>query len=223
MGTERDAGSQAELPYDRKQLSSRQRALLYFNTTRRKFWAGAALVAVWLLLEVLLNGQPYLERIPALVLYTGIAVLWILFSHGAGLYKPFPLPAPVMHKDAKARFSTEETWESTMPAPAAVAALRELFNQAGAEVQSMDGSLWVRLSKDWKAVDWWHKAAASHIKRPPSVQFFVEAADGGCQVSAYSGDRMLAGMYDVLKLSDEMSATAVEVARKATKATAPPM
>ncbi|WP_043429972.1 hypothetical protein [Arthrobacter sp. FB24] len=104
MDDETAASGQPVPPDDRAPLSPRQRVLLYFNTTRRKFWAGATLVAVWLLLEFLLDGRPYLGPVPNLFLYAGIAVLWILFTHGAGLAKPPPMPAEIMRQDAPGRF-----------------------------------------------------------------------------------------------------------------------
>ncbi|WP_043429974.1 hypothetical protein [Arthrobacter sp. FB24] len=82
----------------------------------------------------------------------------------------------------------------------------------------MDRSLWIQLGKEWQAAEWWHRDAARDMKRRPALQFFVEAADAGSRVSAYSVDRTLMGLYDVVKLSDEMSGTAVELARKATGA-----
>ncbi|MDQ0078977.1 hypothetical protein [Arthrobacter oryzae] len=203
---------------DRKTLTKRQQALLYFNTTRRKFWAGAALVAVWFLLMVLLDDRPYLELIPNFVLYAGIPILWVLFTHGAGLIKPVPMPADIMRQDAPGRFSNQEEWESPLPPEEAFAALQELFTQTGVRTEVMDASLWVELGKEWQAAEWWHRDAAPHMKRRPSLLFFVQAADGGSRVTAFSVDRALGGLYDVVKLSDEMSATAVGLARKATGA-----
>ncbi|MBT2594655.1 hypothetical protein [Arthrobacter sp. ISL-72] len=221
MGTERGAEGRADLPYDPKQLSSRQRALLFFNTTRRKFWAGFVLVAVWFLLLVLLEDKPYLEQIPILFLYAGIGLLWGLFSHGSGRYKPVAMPAPVMQPDARRRFMNEESWESPLPPANAMDALTGLFGQPEVEAEVMDHSIWVQLGKNWQAAEWWHGAAAPHIKRRPALQFFVYPSAGGSTITAYSSDRTLGGVYDVLKLSDEMSATAVELARKATEKPSP--
>jgi hypothetical protein len=192
--------------------------LLFFNTTRRKFWAGAALAAVWFLLMLLLDDRPYLELIPNFVLYAGIGVLWVLFTHGSGLVKPAAMPADIMRQDAPGRFSNQEQWDSPLPPDAAFTALLSAFGQPGVQAETMDRSLWVELGKEWQAAEWWHRDAAQHMKRRPALQFFVETADGGSRVTAFSVPRALGGMYDVVKLSDEMSATAVEIAREATKA-----
>jgi hypothetical protein len=218
MDDETAASGQPVPPDDRAPLSPRQRVLLYFNTTRRKFWAGATLVAVWLLLELPLDGRPYLGPVPNLFLYAGIAVLWILFTHGAGLAKPPPMPAEIMRQDAPGRFSNKEEWDSPLPPDQALEALQDTFEQPGVRTEVMDRSLWIQLGKEWQVAEWWHRGAARDMKRRPALQFFVEAADAGSRVSAYSVDRTLMGLYDVVKLSDEMSATAVELARKATGA-----
>lgn len=54
------------------------------------------------------------------------------------------------------------------------------------------------------------------MKSATGLHFRIDEIDGGTRITAHSGDRTMGGMYDVLKLSDEMSATAVELARKAT-------
>ncbi|CAN7493188.1 hypothetical protein [Arthrobacter sp. LjRoot14] len=221
MDDEAAASGQLGPPDDRAPLSPRQRVLLYFNTTRRKFWAGATLVAGWLLLEFLLDGVPYLGLIPNLFLYAGAAVLWILFTHGSRLAKPPPMPAEIMRQDAPGRFSNREEWDSPLPPEQALEALQGIFGQPGVLTEVMDRSLWIQLGKEWQAAEWWHRDAARDMKRRPALQFFVEGAAGGSRVSAYSVDRTLMGLYDVVKLSDEMSATAVELARKATGALPP--
>lgn len=39
---------------------------------------------------------------------------------------------------------------------------------------------------------------------------------GWTRITAHSGDRTVRGIYDVLRLSNEMSATAMELAKEAT-------
>ncbi|MDP9694321.1 UNVERIFIED_ORG: hypothetical protein J2X79_001876 [Arthrobacter globiformis] len=46
------------------------------------------------------------------------------------------------------------------------------------------------------------------------VHFILSATDSGTSVTAFSGDRRLGELHDVVRLSDD--ATAVKLARKAT-------
>ena len=204
---------------DREPLSRKQRALLYLNTPRRRFWAGICFSALSLVLSALFSGSDtvLLGLIPMLFLYGGGAVLVIFMTHGAALNKPPVLPVRFMRNTASARFSDEEMWESSLSPDQARDALVQLFQQPGTEALVVGRTVWVQLGKECRAEEWWHRDAAPHIKRKAPVQFFVGARGAGSTITAFSKDRRMFGLYDVLKLSDEMSATAVKLARRATE------
>ncbi|MFC9350569.1 hypothetical protein [Arthrobacter sp. NPDC057013] len=96
-------------------------------------------------------------------------------------------------------------------------ALVRLFQQPGTEARVVGKTVWVQLGKEWHAEDWWHRDAAPHMKRRVPVHLFLGATDWGTAITAFSRDHRLGGMHDVVRLSDEMSATAVRLARKATE------
>lgn len=51
------------------------------------------------------------------------------------------------------------------------------------------------------------------MKSRTGIHFRIDEIDGGTRITAHSGDRAVGGMYDVLKLSEEMSTAAVQLAR----------
>ncbi len=76
--------------------------------------------------------------------------------------------------------------------------------------------MWVEIGRNWTGGAWFHGSAANHLKTTTEVHFHIDDANGRTRITAHSGDRTVMGMYDVLKLSDEMSATAVVLAREVT-------
>jgi hypothetical protein len=111
----------------------------------------------------------------------------------------------------------EEAWETDLSPTQAQDALVRLFQQPGTEARVIGKTVWVRLGKEWQAEDWWHRNAAPHMKRAAPVHCFLNAADSGTATTAFSQDRRLGGMHDVVRLWEEMSATAVKLARNATE------
>lgn len=202
-----------ELPY-----SSVQRSLLYFTTTRRKAAAIAVFIAGWFGLEVMAESSGILfpGLITNLYFFGGICALSVLFTHGARLHRPVHLPAEIMVGNAKQRFFLEEEWTTSLPPQEALERLRRAFDQPNVTVRTIGPTLWIEIDRQWDAGQWLYRSAAPHLKFRPDIQFFFDVTDGGTGITAYSRDRRFAGMYDVLKLADEMSATAVELARKAT-------
>ncbi|MFP3462031.1 hypothetical protein R5O87_14385 [Arthrobacter globiformis] len=203
----------------REPLTGKQKALLFLNSRRRRFWAGLTFFAVWLLLQFLFDRAENfpLNLVPNIFLYGGGAFLVVLWTNGAVLYQPVPLPAGIMRSTATTRFMNEEAWETDMSPAQAQDVLVRLFQQPGTEARVIGKTVWVQLGKEWQSEDWWHRGAAPHMKRRAPVHFFLNATDSGTAITAFSQDRRLGGMHDVVRLSDEMSATAVKLARNATE------
>ena len=204
---------------DREPLTRRQKALLFLDSRRRRFWAGLTFFAVWLLLQVLFDRSEHflLNLLPNFFLYAGGALLVLLWTNGAILNQPAPLPMGIMRGTATTRFMNDETWETDLSLAQAQEALVRLFQQPGTEARVIGRTIWVQLGKDWHAEEWWHRDAAPHMKRRAPVHFFLSATDSRTAITAFSRDRRLAGMHDVVRLADEMSATAVKLARNATE------
>ncbi|MDQ0866449.1 hypothetical protein [Arthrobacter globiformis] len=204
---------------DREPLTRKQKALLFLNSRRRRFWAGLTFFVVWLLLQILFDRSENLplNLLPNLFLYAGGALLVVLWTNGSVLNQPAPLPMGIMRGTATSRFMNDETWETDLSLAQAQEALVRLFQQPGAEARLIGRTVWVQLGKDWHAEEWWHSDAAPHMKRRAPVHFFLSATDSRTAITAFSKDRRLAGMHDVVRLSDEMSATAVKLARNATE------
>ncbi|WP_028279188.1 hypothetical protein [Arthrobacter sp. H5] len=55
------------------------------------------------------------------------------------------------------------------------------------------------------------------MKLRPSVQIFADKADDLTLITSYNHDHAVSGMWDGLKLADEMSEAALETARNATR------
>ena len=206
---------------DREPLTRRQKALLFLNSRRRRFWAGLTFFAVWLLLQVLFDRSEHflLNLLPNFFLYAGGALLVLLWTNGAVLNQPVPLPMGIMRGTATTRFMNHETWETDLSLAQAQEALVRLFQQPGTEARVIGRTVWVQLGKEWRAEEWWHRDAAPHMKRRAPVHFFLSATESRTAITAFSKDRRLAGMHDVVRLSDEMSATAVKLARNADRKT----
>jgi hypothetical protein len=204
---------------DREPLTRKQKALLFLNSRRRRFWAGLTFFVVWLLLQILFDrsGNFLLNLVPNFFLYAGGALLVVLWTNGAVLNQPVPLPMGIMRSTARTRFMDEETWETDLSPAQAQEALVRLFQQPGTEARVIGRTVWVQLGKEWHAEEWWHRGAAPHMKRSAPVHFFLSATGSRTAITAFSKDRRLAGMHDVVRLSDEMSATAVKLARNATQ------
>lgn len=114
------------------------------------------------------------------------------------------------------RFQHQEQWTTELPLETAVDSLAGAFRQPGLSVTTVGQDVWVKIGREWTGGTWFHKDAAQYMKSATGIHFQVDDGDGRTRITAHSGDRTLGGMYDVLKLSDEMSATAVELARQAT-------
>ncbi len=94
--------------------------------------------------------------------------------------------------------------------------LAKAFRQPGLRATTAGQDLWLRIGKEWTGGPWRHKDAARYMKIMPEIHFRIDEMDGETRITAHTGDRAGGGMYDVLKLSEEMSKTAVELARQAT-------
>ncbi len=114
------------------------------------------------------------------------------------------------------RFKNSEQWTTGLPIAVALDSLSQEFHQSGLSTTADGQDVWVKIGRDWTGGAWFHKDAARYLKSVTGVHFRADEIDGGTRITANSGDRTVEGMYDVLKLSDEMSATAVELARKVT-------
>jgi hypothetical protein len=218
MGMNPGSAGPQGLPQEEVPYSSVQRWLLYFTTTRRKAAAIAVFIAGWFGLEILAesSGLLFPGLITNLYFFGGLCALSVLFTHGARLHRPVHLPAEMMVGNAKQRFILEEEWTTSLPPQEALERLRRAFDQPNVAVRTIGPTLWIEIDRQWDAGQWLHRSAAPHLKFRPDVQFFFDIADDGTCITAYSRNRRFAGMYDVLKLADEMSTTAVELARKAT-------
>jgi hypothetical protein len=195
------------------------RLMLYFTTPRRKAAAVLAAVAGWVSASLLEDlAEDYFRFVSISTPYTYAAgfVLAVLFTQGGILRRPVRLPLDVMRRTAAGRFAREESWTSSSGVSEVHRTLRTLFSRPDAPVRGVGATVWVELGKDWAGEGMRHREAVVHLKRRPPVHFFVEERDGRTTVTAFSGDLRLTGMWDVLKLCDEMSAAAVRTAREAT-------
>lgn len=114
------------------------------------------------------------------------------------------------------RFEHQEQWTTGLPPELALESLAGAFRQPGLSATTAGQDVWVEIGREWAGGAWLHKDAARYMKSVTGLHFRIDEIDGGSRITADSGDRTVRGMYDVLKLSDEMSATAVELARQAT-------
>jgi hypothetical protein len=89
----------------------------------------------------------------------------------------------------------------------------------GLTVQTKGMDVWLEISQDWQG-DWRHGDAARRLKVRPHIRFDIEATDEGTLVRAFSREAQL-GMYDVLKLADEMGDFGVALAKQATSSSSP--
>ena len=195
------------------------RLMLYFTTPRRKAAAVLVAVAGWVpasLLEDLAENHLRFVSISTPYTYAAGFALAVLFTQGGILRRPVRLPVEVMRRTASGRFAREESWTSSHSVPDALGTLRGVFSRPQAPVRSIGTTVWAELGKDWTGDGMRHREAAIHLKRRPPVHFFVEDRGGRTTVTAFSGDLRLTGMWDVLKLSDEMTDAAVRAARDAT-------
>ena len=114
------------------------------------------------------------------------------------------------------RFRHKEEWTTGLSLEVALPSLATAFSQPELSATTVGQDVRVEIGREWMGGEWRHKDAARYMKAPTGIYFRVDEIDAGTRVTAHSGDRAVEGMYDVLKLSDEMSATAVELARQAT-------
>lgn len=111
-------------------------------------------------------------------------------------------------------FQNEEQWITALSPQDAVDALTRAFAQPGLTTEIAGSSVWVEISREWEG-DWRHRDAARHLKVWPHIRFVIDATDAGTLVTAFSREFQV-GMYDVLKLADEMGESGVALARQAT-------
>lgn len=111
-------------------------------------------------------------------------------------------------------FQNEEQWLTALSPQDAVEALVRVFGQPGLTTKITGSDVWVEISGEWQG-EWRHHDAARHLKVRPHLRFVVDATDNGTRVTAFSREFQL-GMYDVLKLADEMSESGVALARQVT-------
>lgn len=104
--------------------------------------------------------------------------------------------------------------QSDSPRQDAVDSLARVFNQPGLTTKTTGSDVWVEISREWQG-DWRHRDAARHLKVRPHLRFRIDVTDNGTLVTAFSREMQL-GMYDVLKLADEMSDSGVALARQTT-------
>ncbi|TDK25220.1 hypothetical protein E2F48_08005 [Arthrobacter crusticola] len=202
-----------------EELSWVQRLMLYFTTPLRRTMAVLVVVGAWFALTAwteTAGDSLLLGLLPGLFFYPSIFVLAVLFTRGGYLRRPVRLPSEVMQSTAAGRFSTRESWTSPQEVSEALSTLRTEFARPGATARKVESSLWVELGKDWDTTGLRHQEASVYLKQPVFLHFFAEHTGGGTTVTAFSGDLRFTGVWDVLKLSDEMSAAAVELARNAT-------
>ncbi|MDD0858419.1 hypothetical protein NHF46_12900 [Arthrobacter alpinus] len=162
---------------------------------------GLAAIAVLGAAAVIFGFAAGPEALVTTALWPNMVGLWILLQF----------------RNLEERFRNSEQWTTELPLAATLDSLRRDFHQVGIS-GTMDGQdVWIKIGRDWTGGAWVHKDAARYLKSAIGLYFRIDEIDGGTRITARSGDRTVGGMYDVLKLSDEMSATAVELARKATK------
>lgn len=144
------------------------------------------------------TGGP--EALASTALWPNIVGLWILLQF----------------RTIAERFQHQDQWTTGLSLETVLESLAGAFRQPGLSVTTVGQDVWVEIGREWTGGSWFHKDAARYMKSVTGLRFQVEDGDGGTRITAHSGDRTVEGMYDVLKLSDEMSATAVELARQAT-------
>ncbi|WP_159803428.1 hypothetical protein [Arthrobacter zhaoguopingii] len=218
MTSDRPNGGVGGGPPD-DELSWVQRLMLYFTTPRRKTAAVLVAVAGWVAASALEDlAEAHVRFVPLSTPYFYLAgfALAVLFTQGAVFRRPVRLPSDVMRRTAAARFSTRDSWTSPQGVSETLSTLQAVFTQPGATAREVDSSVWVELARDWDTTGLRHHEASIHRKHPVFLHFFAAHDGGGTTVTAFSGDLRLTGVWDVLKLSDEMAAAAVQLARDAT-------
>jgi hypothetical protein len=111
-------------------------------------------------------------------------------------------------------FQNEEQWLTALSPQDAVNALAQAFGRPGLTTKITGLDVWVEISREWQG-NWRHRDAARHLKVRPHIHFVVDATDNGTRITAFSREFQL-GMYDVLKLAEEMSESGVALAKQAT-------
>jgi len=165
---------------------------------------------VFLLLVILLGAVFFVwqlgddpSRLLPLAFWPSLVASAILLQFGAGRH----------------HFQNQEQWRSVLSPEETHEALARVFTQPGLAVQTHGTNVWLEISHDWQG-RWRHGEAARRLKVRPHIRFVVEAADGGTLITAFSREVQL-GMYDVLKLAEEMSDSGVALAKQATSSSRP--
>jgi|GEM_PF-6221349 len=156
-----------------------------------------------------------------LVIVVGVVFfVWLLFDDPRQLlpvaFWPSLVASGILLQFGPGRhhFQNQEQWPTVLSPTDVTAALVRVFTQPGLTVQTKGMDVWVEISRDWQG-DWRHRDAAPRLKVRPHIRFVIEAAEGGTRVTAFSREAQL-GMYDVLKLAEEMSDSGVALAKQAT-------
>jgi len=209
MASSPDSGDMTAPSGGRQEYTRYQRLLMYFRTKRRKVTAVVVVLVIWVLLQI--------AEIRAFGFgYAAIFVLAILFSQGALLRRPTKLPPDLMQNHADARYTRTEDWASSLSTPDALATIEEAFKDQGAHPRRLGDSVWIEFTGAWSPVSFRHRDVAKHLRINPSIHVFVYPRSGGSSIVAHSRDGRLAGMWDVMQLSDEMADAAVRRARDVT-------
>ena len=120
----------------------------------------------------------------------------------------------IQFKPSRHHFRNEDQWAVARSHEETTEALVRLFREQGMDVKTENSDVWVEIRREWQG-DWRHRDAARHMKVQPFVHFLVDETQDGTRVTAFSGDTFV-GAYDALKLADEMSETAVALAKERT-------
>lgn len=159
------------------------------------------------------------------ILLGAVFFVWQLVDDPSGLlpvaFWPSLVASAILLQFGAGRhhFRNQEQWTTALSPEDALAALLRAFTQPGLTVQTQGADVWVEISQDWQG-DWRHGDAAGRLRVRPHIRFVIETADEGTLVTAFSREAQL-GMYDVLKLADEMSDSGVALAKQATSSSRP--
>lgn len=140
------------------------------------------------------------ENLGTVALWPNLVGVWILLQF----------------RSIDGRFQHTEEWTTPIPLDAAMDSLTDAFCQPGLKANRVRQDVWLEIRREWTGGTWLHADAARHMKTVPGVHFRIDEIEDGTRITAHSGERTVVGMYDVLKLSDEMSATAVKLAKQVT-------
>ena len=211
-----------------RELPLLSRAVLFLSPLRHRIPVIAAAVLAWVLLNlatVLDGGLGVAAAIVRGALY--LSFFWYLMVMRNRLPRPQLPPRQMMLHRARARYLSEQSWETLMSPEQVWEAVAQAFRVPGAAATRIGDSILVELDSAYGQTDsgenglqdrWRHAAALQYLKSKPAVLVFTTPTGPGSRVQAFSRDSAQTGLYDVLSLADEMAASAVETVREATEA-----